>query len=263
MEKIISRKNPLIVETAKLKDRKWRKATGHFFFEGRKLLTEAIAAGVTPEYLFLAEGAQLPAVTLPPETRVFSVTDEVYAKLSEEKSPQGIICVAKHLDNLHNCYIIDGSNFSAERVFLLSHMQDPGNLGTILRTAYAMGFDRVLLSQDSADLYHPRTIRASMGAIFRMQTTTCADMTKTIATLRAQGFTVLAAALGREAALLGTFPVHRQTAFLVGNEGQGLTAAEIEACTGTVLIPMAEGAESLNVSAAAAMLMWEASRTHS
>jgi TrmH family RNA methyltransferase len=260
MERITSRKNPLIVEMAKLKDKKHRRGSGLFFFEGRKLFLEAIANGICPVYLFVREDTTLPDVALPSTTRVYSVTTEVYEKLSEEKSPQGIICVAKHLDNLHDRYIIYSSVFSGERIFLVSHMQDPGNLGTVLRTANALGCDRIILSEDSADLYHPRTVRASMGALFRQRVAVVSDLPATITALRQGGYQVYAAALKEDAVGLQTLSVTANTAFLIGNEGQGLTDAEIAACDGATIIPMTPGAESLNAAAAAAILLWESAK---
>lgn len=260
MERITSRKNPLIVEIAKLKDKKHRTKSGLFFFEGRKLFLEALATGIVPVYLFVREDTALPEVALPSTTRVYEVTAEVYEKLSEEKSPQGIICVAKHLDNLHDRYIIYSSVFSGERIFLVSHMQDPGNLGTVIRTANALGCDRILLSDDCADLYHPRTLRASMGALFRQRITVASDIPATIAELRRGGYQVYAAALREDAACLQALSVSARTAFLIGNEGQGLTDAEISACDGATIIPMVPGAESLNAAAAAAILLWESAK---
>ena len=269
---ITSRANPMITETAKLTDRKYRQKSRLFCFEGHKLLSEALDAGVSLERIFVTERAEERYKELLSRTAcpVFSVSDGVYEKISVENAPEGVFCVAKYLDNLifsHIIYMkrshfptIIGEAVSAERILLCEGLQDPGNLGTVIRTANALGFDRVVLSEGSADIYHPRTIRGAMGALFRLPVDITPDMPAYIASLKDAGYTVLAAALRDDAMPLGTFPVTEKTVFVIGNEGHGLSDAVLSACSGSVIIPMAPGAESLNASVAAALLMWERAR---
>lgn len=270
---ITSRANPLIVETAKLSDRKYRQRARSFCFEGKKLLLEALDAGVSLEHVFATEAAAdrygelLARVSCP----VTVVSEQVYAKLSAENAPEGLFSVAKYLDNLifpHIIYmkrsqfqtIMKENGGDAERILVCDGLQDPGNLGTVLRTANALGFDRVVLSSDCADLYHPRTVRGAMGALFRLPVDITEDVCAYIRSLREAGYTVLAAALRADAQPLGTVSVTERTVFVIGNEGHGLSDAVISACSGSVIIPMAEGAESLNAAVAAALLMWERAR---
>ena len=268
MEGLIeSRANPKIVETAKLSDRKYREREGVFCFEGSKLLAEAVSAGIPLKSVFCTEEAagSFPDLIRSVSCPVFPVSSSVYEKLTFEKAPEGLFSVAKHLDNLifsHTIYkkhshlsaIMDRSR---ERFFLCEGIRDPGNAGTLIRTANALGIGRLVWSPDCADPYHPRTVRAAMGALFRQRQEQTDDLPAYIRALRADGYPVYAAALREDAVSLRDLPDRAGAVFVVGNEGHGLSEETIAACSGCVRIPMAEGAESLNVSSAASILMWE------
>lgn len=263
---ITSRTNPQILAAAKLSDKKYRRETGSFFFEGWKLFSEARAAGVSIMQVFVTEAAYQKYTDLfaDPDFDIFLVTDAVYAKISAENSPQGIFCLAKTLDNLNFYHIIDivGSQLPTiikgeEKMLICDGLQDPGNLGTILRTANALGFDRLVLSGDCADVYNPKVVRAAMGALFRICVDITDDIPAYIALLQKNGYHVHAAALTDEAVPLDRLQVSKKTVFVIGNEGHGLSIQTISACDSAVVIPMAEGAESLNAAIAAALLMWE------
>ena len=276
---ITSRANPLIVESAKLAaDRKYRESAHLFCFEGKKLLSEALDAGVPLERVFAADTAVLRYRALLDRLScpVYQVSDAVYEKLSAEKSPEGLFSVAKYLDNLifpHTIYmkrshfptIIDSTDVENgwERILVCDGLQDPGNLGTVLRTANALGFDRVVLSKNSADIYHPKTLRGAMGALFRIPVDLAEDICAYIGSLKEAGYAVYAAALSDGAQPLPSLSVSERTVFVIGNEGHGLSSAVISACSGSVIIPMAEGAESLNAAVAAALLMWERAKVPS
>lgn len=269
IQSITSRSNPLIVDTAKLADKKYRQRTRLFCFEGWKLFEEALHADVAIERVFITEGARNAYASLLTEAEqmgasfpVFCVPDAVYEKISGENSPQGVFCAAKHLDNLifYNTIYKKRSHFPTiinEKILICDGMRDPGNLGTVIRTANAMGFDRLVLSADCADVYNPKVVRAAMGALFRLPLDISDDIPAYCTSLRDAGYEVRAAALREDAELLGTFPVTEKTVFVIGNEGHGLSEETIRACSGTVIIPMAEGAESFNAAIAAALLMWE------
>ena len=145
MTEIISRNNRIIIDTAKLHDKKIREENRLFYFEGHKLLEEALSHGIIPEKVFLTEKNLTLSATLPSETEVFLVSNSVYSKISQEKSPEGIFCVAKHLDSLHNFATIYNSVLG-EHCFAAVSVRDPGNLGTLMRTAAALGIDTLILS---------------------------------------------------------------------------------------------------------------------
>ncbi|MBQ9117425.1 MAG: RNA methyltransferase [Clostridia bacterium] len=255
-ERITSRANPYIKEIAQLSERKHRIASGRFFFEGRKLFHEALENGVELEAVLMTDSFFNKYKENNYPFRHISVTDEVYSKISAEKSPEGVFCVAKTLDKLHKLNIIYGSD-SEESILLLDGLRDPGNVGTILRTAAAFGCDNVILSSDCAEIYNPKTVRAGMGAVFRQKTVTVSDMPGTVRTLREHGRKVLCATLDENSVSLQDMKISHQLSFVIGNEGNGIRQEVIDAADGSVIIPMLPGAESLNASAAATVLLWE------
>ena len=135
-------------------------------------------------------------------------------------------------------------------------LRDPGNLGTVIRSAVAFGCDGLILSEDCADIYSSKTIRASMGTIFDCPLWVVKDTGSTVNALRKNGFSVYGSALDREAVTLQALPFSPHACFLLGNEGHGLPEELLAACSGKVFIPMTDRAESLNVSIAAAILLY-------
>lgn len=270
-EIIRSRQNRTVVEAAKLTDRKAREATQTFRFDGIKLLVEAIRNGIDLQCVLLREsnaqavrgevrnhcGIDLSAG----EWRVLTLSDEVFDKISEEKSPEGVISIAKYIDKLQKFVTIyndvEFSSLSRERIALIESVRDPSNLGAIIRSAAAIGVDRLILSADCADIYHPRAVRASMGTLFNQQIDRTEDLPAVIRQLRAGGRRVFAAALDERALTLGSFHTEAGDCVVIGNEGHGLSQEVLQACGAGVLIPMSGRAESFNAAVAAAILMWE------
>ena len=268
---ITSRQNPLVKTVCSLSEKKKRREMGLFRFDGSKLLEEAIRHRLPLTYVLLHEQAErfLPLVQeaidagLLPQDGALWVGDAAFEKMSEEQSPEGVITVAKMPKELHRSVAgecVTDAVCAEERILIAQALRDPGNLGTVLRSCAALGIDRVILSDDCAELWSPKTMRAAMGAIFRMPTVTVNDLPKAITALRESGRRVYATALHREALTVGAFPLHAGDCFVIGNEGHGLTPDVIEACDGAAIIPMREGSESLNAAAAAAICIWETVR---
>ena len=255
---ITSRSNPLIMRIAKLADKKHRDSEQLFTFEGHKLLEEALKNNVEIEYIFHTENCDFFDNKLL-NCRKFVVSDSVYSKISNEKSPQGIFCAAKYIDIFHKKVKIYNDNFKG-RAFIIASVRDPGNLGTIIRSAAAFGIDQLILSSDCADIYNIKTVRASMGSLFRQRITIADDIVQTAEYLQNNGYTVYAAALDNKAVNLRDIEINDKVCFSVGNEGHGLPDEYIKVCGGTVIIPMTAGIESLNAAVAASILMWEAYR---
>ncbi len=261
-EIITGRKNPLIVRLSKLSDKKYRDAEGFFRIDGVKLFSEAVQSGVKTEYIFIAE-SRLEKLTneLSKELSraagtVIAVSDEVLSKLTDESAPQGIVAFAKKFDTLSPDIPKNGT-FHA---IYLSSVRDPGNLGTMVRCALALGVDRVFVSADCADIYSPKTVRASMGTIFRQPLSVVQNEAEFASAIKAANCELFAAALDRDAKKLGAFSMPERVCFAIGNEGHGLSAEFIKACSATVFIPMTDGCESLNAAMAATVLMWEMQR---
>lgn len=256
MEIITSRANRLIVETAKLQDRKHRQREKLFFFEGRKLLDEAIRQNAPLVRVFVTEENAGLLQNLPANVERYTVSKSVYEKISAENSPEGVFCVARHLDRLHKFATIYNMIEKGSR-FMAVSVRDPGNLGTIIRSARAMGIDCLLLSSDCADLYNPRTIRGAMGALFSLPTLTVSDPVGSVAALQKCGYDVCATALTPAACDIRSVGITSDTCFIVGNEGHGLPDDLVAAANRAVIIPMQPGSESLNVAAASSLLLWE------
>ncbi len=268
-EKITSRANPTVLLVGSLAEKKYRERHGLFRTDGVKLAGELFARGIVPELVLLRESS-LPRLSElienSPDCDALPLADGVFDKISEEKSPEGVICIVKHLDNFRKIATIDNNGGISDdwrrgRLLLLESIRDPGNLGTTLRSAMALGVDRVILSADSVDLYHPRALRASMGAAFGIDIDAVESLTEAVACLRSLGRRVYAAALDRDAVGLDRLTLSESDCFAVGNEGHGLSDGLIAACDRSVFIPIADGSESLNAAAAAAILLWEQKRT--
>jgi len=270
-EIIRSRQNKNIVELCKLTDRKAREATRTFRFDGIKLLEEAIKNDVAICAVFLSSSAQDRVLDFlgacfgkSYESKIekcFVVSDEIFEKISEEKSPEGVITIAKYIDKLQkNATIYNSIHFFGaqnESIVLLESVRDPSNVGAIIRSAAAIGIDRLILSADCADIYHPRAVRASMGTLFNQRIDRASDLAATVAEMRKSGRRVFAAALDERALTLGQFEILKGDAVVIGNEGHGLSDEVISACSNSVIIPMSERAESFNAAVAASILMWE------
>lgn len=257
---ITSRQNPLIVRLAKLSERKHRRAEGLFLAEGVKLSAEAAAAGVV-EYLLLTEEHEAsPVAQTVAEMggEVVTVTREVLEKVSTESAPQGMIAVCRMLDGVHKTAEDADVEFGTP-VLILDRVRDPGNLGTVLRSAEAFG-KVTLLMAGCADLYNPKTVRGSMGALFRVATVDFPDTAAAVEYAKAKGYRVMGAALDNTAVKLGEYPLSVKDAVVIGTEGQGISDEVLSMCDGKLYIPMS-GGESLNCSVAASVIMWESYRS--
>ncbi len=253
---ITSRQNPLIVRLAKLSDRKYRRAEGLFLAEGVKLAAEALSAGVVEYLLVTEENAGLDIVSRMDDLgRVVTVSPEVLEKVSTESAPQGMIAVCRVMDRLHTDARAAHPLSSGEAVMILDRVRDPGNMGTVMRSAEAFG-NVHLLTSGCADIYNPKTVRGSMGAVFRVATTDFESTADAVQYARECGYRVLGAALDKNAVKLGEYELSPTDAVVIGTEGKGISEDVLEMCDGKLYIPMS-GGESLNCSVAASVIMWE------
>ena len=245
MERITSRKNPLLQHVKKLlSSRTYQEETGEYSGDGLKLLEEAIRWNAELTAVIVTEDITLPK--LPESVRTVIVPEDVMASVSSMESPQGA---------LFACKMPRETSDLPDDVFLvLDGVQDPGNVGTILRTADAMDIP-VVLSDGCADLYNPKTVRATMGAIFRCRVWTC-TAAELAALLQKSGLPLYGAALRGDTVSLREADLSR-AAVAVGSEGRGLSEELLGLCGHTVKIPMSERCESLNAAIAASVLLWE------
>ena len=247
MEQITSRHNPLILHLKKLGMGKYRRQTGEFLCEGPKLLAEAEKWGwevrcvcATREDLLLPWAQQ--------GVRAALVSPEVLAAAADTKTPQQVV---------FSCALPGQAPPALEhpRLLVLDGVQDPGNVGTIWRTADAFGADALVLLPGCADPFAPKTVRATMGACFRLPVWSC-TLEQLTAALDARGIPLVATALGP-----GTRDVRQaglaQAAVVIGSEGRGVSPQVLERCDLTVKIPMRPRCESLNAAVAAGVILWE------
>ncbi|MBE6668066.1 MAG: RNA methyltransferase [Ruminococcaceae bacterium] len=270
-EIITSRQNPRVKAAASLSDKKSRRKAGLFRFDGIKLFGEALGRVCIdsvfvryPESEDIARSIKK-AIDMGfiSDGCVFYLSETVFEKLTEESSPEGIVTVARYADELHT----DASESTAaelkgKRLLILESVRDPGNLGTVMRSCAALGIETLVMSDDCADIYNPKTLRSAMGAVFKLPTVSVktAELPGFISELRKIGRKVYAAALCEGAKKIGEFNIYRDDCFVIGNEGHGLSNGVVGACDGAAIIPMREGNESLNASAAATICIWETVR---
>ena len=251
-EKITSRDNAKIKYACRLSSSAaFRRSEGRFLAEGRKLCPE-LCRGAELETLFYTGAAaeKCPELLALPGEH-YLVEDHVADKLADVGTHQGVFGVFRTPVHTLDEVRTGGRYLALERV------QDPGNVGTLLRSAAAFGFDGVLLSDGCASPFAPKTLRASMGAAVRVPVIEAGALPETITALRAKGITCLAAALYQSQPLSAAASCYPGgVCVVIGSEGQGLTDAAIAACDGTVRIPMTDRVESLNAGIAGSILLW-------
>ncbi len=266
-EIITSRQNPTVRELVALLDKKERRRSRLFRIDGHKLFREAVNCGAEIELVavcsekaskYLSEVQAVGAKTV-------LLSPDVFSKITEEKSPDGIIAVVKYLDGIHKN--LDLSEIAAlaasdRRIMAFESLRDPGNLGTVIRSASAFGVDTLLLSADCADIYNPKTLRGAMGAIFSREIIFCDDLPEALSRFSCEGRRVLAAILDTEAVAVDKAALSGRDIILIGNEGHGLSRAAVEASDVSVILPIntGRGVESLNAATAASVFMWEQKR---
>ena len=251
METITSRSNALLSHMRRLStSASYRKEQGEFLCDSPKLLQEALLWKADITAVVCTEGVELPAI--PDGVRVAQVPREVMASVSPMKTPQGVVftCRIPHREL--------PATLPGTRYMVLDGVQDPGNVGTVLRTADAFECDGLILLTGCADPYGPKTVRATMGAIFRRSVWQCSAQ-EMKACLQASDIPLYGAAL-REDTLDARAVDYSRAALAIGSEGRGLTEEVLSLCDRTIRIPMSPRCESLNAAVAASVLLWEAYR---
>ncbi len=242
---ITSRENPQVKQVCALMgSAKKRRTEGLFVCEGFTLLEEALRRGLQPRAVYCLEelAHRLPGLDCP----CALVNRSVLEKLSDVPTPQGVVFTLPLPEKQ--------SSLSGSRFLALDSLRDPGNMGTVLRTADAFGLDGVILLGDCVDVYSPKVVRSAMGSLF-----STALYTMTAGELRRQldglDLPLYAATLAPDSRPVTEVSLKR-CCVIVGNEARGVAPETVEQCTGSVIIPI-QNAESLNAGIAAGILMWE------
>jgi len=248
MEKITSRKNTYIMRLRALaNDAELRRSEGEYLCDGLKLLEEALQKGAEiRSVLWKGEGKNIPGLD---RAKQYVAPAELFDYASPMKnSPGPVFTVA----------MPDASLADFSCAVLLENVQDPGNVGTVIRTAAAMGVKTLILCGACADVYSPKTARATMGAIFseniiRMDINSASEL------IRSRGMKLYGAALSDRARDIRELEL-KNAVVAIGSEGRGLSPELLALCDGELIIPMAPGSESLNAAVAASIVLWEMAR---
>jgi TrmH family RNA methyltransferase len=259
---ITSRKNELVKEFLHLSSSaSYRKEQKRIPLEGARLCSDAAASGLKTVSLLYTEETQekySPYLSIIRKTSPdeFLISPSVAQALSDTKNPQGVFSVCERpieRDKLP-------SAASGRHLLMLENIQDPANLGAMLRTAEAVGIKGVVLTGECCDVFSPKALRAGMGAAFRLPVFILKNAPETINRLNKAGFQTLAAVPDSTAIPITKLDFSVPAVAVIGNEGNGLTQETILACSERVTIPMQGRAESLNAAASAAIIMWEMMR---
>ncbi|MBQ3379243.1 MAG: RNA methyltransferase [Clostridia bacterium] len=252
MEIITSRKNPYIKELYAVK--KAGKKSELCLIEGYKLISEAIKSGVEIKALLISDayGGKMPDMG-ESGVRTITVNDSIIGLLSQTSAPQGITALIKKrvFKEIRSTGEEDGV------YILLDEVSDPGNVGTVIRTAEAFGVRGVVLCGACADVYNDKTLRATMGSAFRQPVFYEPNAVSAVKKLKSMGARVYAAALEKDAKRLGGFEPSKLSAFVIGNEARGVSLEALNECDDAVIIPMSGETESLNAAVSAGVIMWE------
>ena len=248
---ITSKDNSKIKEIKKLKEKKYRKTA--FIVEGIKMLKEAISEKAEIDTIIIREDTELDfKLDSELEKKVIHVTQNVFETISDVVSPQGVLVVInkKIDDNKINQY--------ADYILALDGIQDPGNLGTIIRTADSANIKQILVSKDTVDSYSPKVVRSTMGAIYRVKIIECENLAKTLKSLQTTGFEIVTTDLHTDKSIYDMN--YNKKIVVIGNEANGVTQEIRELSNYRVKIPMLGKTESLNAAVATGIMIYESVR---
>ncbi|MBX0358987.1 RNA methyltransferase [Halobacillus sp. Nhm2S1] len=239
---LTSLQNTKVKEWKKLHKRKYRNQTGTFIVEGFHLVEEVLKSDWEIVEMIVREGTDF---SIPTDIPTVMVNDVVFQAISETETPQGIAAVVKQKES---------SVDQAALTLMLDSVQDPGNVGTLIRTADAAGFDQVILGSGTVDVYNDKVIRATQGSIFHIPVLS-GELEEFIDPMKRDGVQILASAL-KDAVPFQQLQAPSKAVLIVGNEGQGIQENLLNQADQRVYIPIYGQAESLNVGIAGAVLMY-------
>jgi len=255
MQVITSKDNELVKNIKKLKEKKYRDLNNQFIVEGIKIVGEAIEENADIEYIVVCEDCindgSLDKKLLYEiaKYKCIYVTEKIFATLTDVTNPQGILAVI----NRNNIY--NNIDYNEELIIVLDGIQDPGNLGTILRTVDSANLKQIIVSKDTADGYNPKVVRSTMGGIFRVNIIKSDDLVETLKQLKNKGFEVVVTSLDTTTNI---YNIHyNKKVIVIGNEANGVSQEIQNIADKKVIIPMLGKTESLNAGVAAGVMIYE------
>ena len=253
MQKIMSKDNSFIKHLKKLKEKKYRDEYGEYIIEGLKLIKEALQENVEIKQIIICDGCNSGLIesNLKYEMAkldVVYVQENIFKTITDVETPQGILAVvSKEKSN--------SINLKEEIIVALDDIQDPGNLGTILRTVDSVGLKQILLSKGTADPYNPKVVRSTMGAIFRVNIIECENLAITLKDLQKENYKVMCTSLKAKKTIYDV--EYNKKIIVIGNEANGVSKEIANLSDEKVIIPMLGKTESLNASVATGVILYE------
>ena len=255
MQVISSKDNEFVKHIKKLKDKKYRDMNKEFIIEGIKLIKEAIEEKAEIKQIVICDNCQNSDI-IPKELmyeiakyECVYVTEKIFKTISDVNTPQGILAIIGR--NTGEAEI----DYTQDIIVALDDIQDPGNLGTILRTVDSIGLNQILVSKGTADSYNPKVVRSTMGAIFRVKIIECEDLEKTLREVKKQKFKLVVTSLQTEKSLYD-IDFNRKV-IVIGNEANGVEQKIQDLADEKIKIPMLGKTESLNASVATGIVLYE------
>ena len=254
MQVISSKDNEIVKNVRKLKEKKFRDLENAYIIEGIKLIKEAIAENANIKQIIMcedfADSTELDKDTLYDIARydVVYVTRNIINSITDVKTPQGIIAVVERKK-------ANTLDYSQDIIIALDGIQDPGNLGTILRTVDSANLKQIILSKNSADPYNPKVVRSTMGAIFRVNIIEVENLKQELQKTQEHGFKVMVTSLDTEDSVYDVD--YNKKVIVIGNEANGVSEKIQNIANEKVKIPMLGKTESLNASVAAGIMIYE------
>lgn len=255
MQRISSKDNEFIKHIKKLKDKKYRDQSNEYVIEGIKLVEEAINENAKIKQIVICEECtktQEISKKLMYEIASFDciyVTENVFNNITEVKNPQGILAVIERKNTENEI------NYNEDIIVALDGIQDPGNLGTILRTVDSIGLKQILVSKETADVYNSKVVRSTMGAIFRVKVIECEDLEKTLKQIKKHKYEIVVTSLRTNESIYDI--EYNKKVIVIGNEANGVSKEIQEMADKKVKIPMLGKTESLNASVATGIVLYE------
>ncbi len=258
MQKILSKDNKLIKHIKKLKEKKYRDEYEEYIIEGVKLIKEAINEKVNILQIVICEGCDKPEIIeshLKYEIAKYeciSVPQNIFEIISSVENPQGILAVIKKESSENEI------DYTADIIVAMDDVQDPGNVGTILRTMDSVGLKQVLVSKGSADCFNPKVVRSTMGAIFRIKIIECEDLKVVLEKCKKNNYKIMVTSLDAKKTIYEVN--YNKKIIVVGNEANGVSKKIKNISDEKIIIPMLGTTESLNVSVATGVVLYEYTR---
>ncbi len=256
---ITSKDNEMIKHIKKLKEKKYRDEYKEFIIEGTKMIAEALEEKAKIKSIIICDDCKnqgsIPSDLMYEIAKLdcIYVSEKIFNTITDVINPQGIMAILEKPENNEN--IIDYNN---DIFLILDNIQDPGNMGTILRTADSLNIKQIIVSKGSADIYNLKVVRSTMGAIFRVKVVESENLVKTVRAMKKHKITVYATDLRTDKSIYDVD--YKKSAIVIGNESNGVSSEVLEEASERIKIPMIGKTESLNAAVATSIILYEAYR---